>query len=379
MYTNTRFIKLIIFFINAFVVSYVIADERLDNINDAKEMFTEIQRHVPNIKSFDIKKYKNQIPGIYSTYGPTKLEYVDGGTSGSLFYIFPDGSYIYTEWADIMSETIYEKGHWDITNSFIILTNDNSLPFVRTRSKYHLPFRLKNGNIVIMGSNWEYEYFTKYLSDGYSLDPEYRLLVSTHEKSKDVRQEDTELMKEELMGRSWRPLFFSSDIWNVINKESGCSLETLVNNFTDQKIFIDMGFTYHPTGDNYYLKELGITPDLPYVYLFIIDFSYKELIDNKHEISSISLDGHNGFQYTKSDDEGEYTYHIFDNKVYQKLITHLKNRTEFGIEFDTQHELLKSSLKFVYDWYGEDLLVDRKINTFEECISSLRIQTSQNK
>jgi len=367
-----RLFALLINFYFILFSSYVFANEHKSNQVNATEMFSEIKNHLPNIKKYDIDKYKNLIPGVYSNYGPTKLKYVDGGTSGSLFYIFPDGSYIYTEWADIMRETIYEKGHWDIKNSFIIFANDNSLPFVRTRSKYHLPFRLKNDNIVIMGSELDYELFRKHWTNGDNLktDPEYLLLLNTHEKSKDIRTEDTELMKEELMKRAWRPLSFSSVIWDVINKEHGCSLDTSVNNFTDQKIFLDMGFTYHQTGNNDYLRELGITSDLPYIYLLINDFSYKELIDNKHGISNISLDGYKGVQYTKSDDTGEYTYHFFDNKVYQKLITHLKNRTEFSIEFDTQYGLLKSSLRFIYDWYGEDIHVDSKIKALEECINS---------
>lgn len=36
------------------------------------------------------------------------------GLSGSELYLFDDDTYIYTEWADVEPETIYDKGRWTL-------------------------------------------------------------------------------------------------------------------------------------------------------------------------------------------------------------------------------------------------------------------------
>jgi len=205
----SRYLKsqLIVFLSIIFSTSSVNAVEESDIMNDANKMFSEIQSHVPNIKSFDFEKHKNEIPGIYSTYGPTMLERLGRGTSGSLFYIFPDGTYLYTKWADIMPETIYEKGHWEINDSFITFIGDNSLSKERSTSEKYLPIRMENNNILIMGNKWDYHYFSTHYFDGD--DPAFIMLVATHEKIKNISNVEIEPLKAELMERAWKPWFFA--------------------------------------------------------------------------------------------------------------------------------------------------------------------------
>jgi hypothetical protein len=46
------------------------------------------------------------------------------GLSGSNLYLFPDGSYVYTEWADVLPETIYDKGRWKCALGVLALVPD---------------------------------------------------------------------------------------------------------------------------------------------------------------------------------------------------------------------------------------------------------------
>lgn len=204
---NLSIARSLLIFVGILFISYVKAEENHEAITVAKDMFLKIHKHVPNIQSLDVIDKKGIIPGVYSSIGPTLQEYSGGATSGSYFYIFPDGSYIYTEWADIMAETIYEKGHWDIKNSFITFKNDDSLSKERSTSEYYLPFKLGNGNIVIMGNSWDFTYFSNNYFEGSS--PEFIMLLTTHEKVKNINHDDTKLIKDELMEHSWKPWFFA--------------------------------------------------------------------------------------------------------------------------------------------------------------------------
>ena len=50
-----------------------------------------------------------------------------GGLSGSELYLFPDGKYIYCEWADVEPRTVYDKGEWTVTPHGIRLTSDRDV------------------------------------------------------------------------------------------------------------------------------------------------------------------------------------------------------------------------------------------------------------
>ena len=56
---------------------------------------------------------------------------VGGGLSGSLLYLFEDQTYIFTEWADIMPETVYHKGTWQVVDSLVSLTVDADVTWER--------------------------------------------------------------------------------------------------------------------------------------------------------------------------------------------------------------------------------------------------------
>lgn len=48
--------------------------------------------------------------------------------TGSELYLFPDQSYVYTEWGCELPETIYDKGTWSYTKGLILLKSDGTIP-----------------------------------------------------------------------------------------------------------------------------------------------------------------------------------------------------------------------------------------------------------
>ena len=64
-----------------------------------------------------------KLAGKYSS--PTK-EFLPG-LSGDDLDLFPDGTYIYDEWADIQPLTIYDKGQWKVDDGIIVLSSDKEI------------------------------------------------------------------------------------------------------------------------------------------------------------------------------------------------------------------------------------------------------------
>src|SRR6266480_1967218 len=90
-----------------------------------------------------------------------------GGLSGDDLYLFPDGTYIYCEWADIEPLTVRDKGAWKLADGLVVLTSDRDV-------------------------TW---------------DPDTQLLVAK-ERAKTFRPATAAKAKAELMKQSWRPAYF---------------------------------------------------------------------------------------------------------------------------------------------------------------------------
>jgi len=57
--------------------------------------------------------------------------------TGEEFYLFPDKTYFYLYWADIMPRTIYDRGTWEQRDGFVVLKTDGKAPDHR-RAKNHV-------------------------------------------------------------------------------------------------------------------------------------------------------------------------------------------------------------------------------------------------
>ena len=129
-----------------------------------------------------------------------------GGLSGDDLYLFPDGTYIYCEWADIEPLTVRDKGAWKLADGLVVLTSDKDVTWdpdtvpkyvaVRRRSHYH--------EILLVGIGRDLSYFEENAKD----DPETQLLVVAKERAKTFRPATAAKAKAELMKQSWRPAYF---------------------------------------------------------------------------------------------------------------------------------------------------------------------------
>jgi hypothetical protein len=123
--------------------------------------------------------------GRYTRECDELADAIGGGfLSGSNLYLLPEGQYLYTEWADVEPETIYEKGTWRLEGKTILLARGAS---ATGRSgpcdSRFVPFQLAGhkGNppaLRIIGQRCGWQEF---LSDAREGDPSFALLMNSLE------------------------------------------------------------------------------------------------------------------------------------------------------------------------------------------------------
>lgn len=162
----------------------------------AAEVVSSISSELPDVVEYAPQE-ANTLAGRYSG---------TDGLSGDRLYLFSDGTYVFTHWADILPETIYEKGKWIFHAGVVSNTPDGSLPKA-TFPKDHcfLPLSLRGQtNVFLMGANWDYSYLMerKRPNDYYI----FRLCAFENREHYDGTKDDS--IKADLLQRAWRPDFF---------------------------------------------------------------------------------------------------------------------------------------------------------------------------
>ncbi|PKO19821.1 hypothetical protein CVU37_02195 [candidate division BRC1 bacterium HGW-BRC1-1] len=150
------------------------------------------------------------VAGYYADPGPTKK----GALSGFDLYLFPDETFIYLEWADIMPRTIMSKGAWALENGYVALHDDGetSKPHERQPSpSVWLPLVVDLGTTQIpclMDGQWWYGDFMENPRE--SGDPS-SIIWSSLEKSSDLPISETTALKADLKRKHWRPHYLAGD------------------------------------------------------------------------------------------------------------------------------------------------------------------------
>lgn len=129
--------------------------------------------------------------------------------SGSDLYLFPDHSYIYTEWADIMPETIYDKGSWTLEANFLNLSPDSDIVWDPGADRRYLTLRERSETqTLLFGLDRTLPIFLE-LVEEYPGDPQGYFRVSVLRKLRAWSQARASRVKAALLKNSWRPCFFT--------------------------------------------------------------------------------------------------------------------------------------------------------------------------
>ena len=132
------------------------------------------------------------------------------GLSGSFLYLFEDGSYINTQWADIEPETIYDKGHWDILNDVIRLNPDGDVVWAPRSDRRFLCLKPdEQDGYHLLGTDLAVGRFQQLSDEKPELgtgDEWLLTLTFRHERSLTLQQ--GRLLKTKLLQSSWKPDYF---------------------------------------------------------------------------------------------------------------------------------------------------------------------------
>jgi hypothetical protein len=140
-------------------------------------------------------QYKNPSKELISRVGPP--------LSGNSLYIFPDESFVYCEWADVMLPTVFDKGTWSFVGDTLELKSASDVTWDPRLERRFLVVRrsARAEEILLVGKERGLAYFEKESGD----DPELMLLIVGRQRDKVISRTETAKLKAKLMREGWKP------------------------------------------------------------------------------------------------------------------------------------------------------------------------------
>src|SRR5262245_7629866 len=130
-----------------------------------------------------------------------------GGLAGETLYLFADGSFIYSEWADVQPETVYDKGHWALSDGVLQLAPDADITWESDSDRRFLC--LKDGQTsrpVLLGIDVSLQRLEELADANPGLgsgDDWLRAVAFTRRKALDLGE--SRKVKARVLRDAWRP------------------------------------------------------------------------------------------------------------------------------------------------------------------------------
>lgn len=142
--------------------------------------------------------YTGQTSELQSRVGPF--------LSGEDLYLFPDGSYLYCQWADVMPRTIYDKGRWLASDGVLSLVSDSDVRWEPEVERQHLLVRRerRKNEILLIGVPRSLKHFEEQAAE----DPELILLIAGKARVEVFGANRWPSVKARLMKEAWNPSYF---------------------------------------------------------------------------------------------------------------------------------------------------------------------------
>jgi hypothetical protein len=150
----------------------------------------------------------SNIAGHYANPPRELARQLGGFLDGNDLYLFPDGTYIYCEWADIQPLTIYDKGTWMFTNGAVELKSDPDVTWDPEADRTYLAVRRrsKKKEVLLVGVHSDLPRFEAESQDN----PEITLLYIVKKRDSTITRSKTARVKARLLRESWRPEDFKT-------------------------------------------------------------------------------------------------------------------------------------------------------------------------
>jgi hypothetical protein len=147
-----------------------------------------------------------KLAGQYTSSSKELRKLVGGFLSGNDLYLFPDGTYIYCEWADIEPTTVHDKGRWGFANGLIELKSDPDVNWEPGIDRTYAAVRRASHKkeILLVGVGHDLPYFEKEAGD----DPNLMLLIVAKKQKATFTEAGASKLKASLLKEAWRPESF---------------------------------------------------------------------------------------------------------------------------------------------------------------------------
>lgn len=148
------------------------------------------------------------LAGKYSSAHPDLLEGHLRLHSGRTLYLFPDQTYVYCEWGDLLDETVYDKGKWRVHDGQIKLNSDPDVTWSERGQRVYVVVRRLNrpAEVLLVGVDWD----LPQLEASEASRAEFRLLLHSYLRLEHLDRTTSVLVKRDLLRRAWNPSFFTS-------------------------------------------------------------------------------------------------------------------------------------------------------------------------
>ena len=133
----------------------------------------------------------------------------EGMLNGENLYLFPDGSYIYTEWGDVLPETIYDKGAWSIEGGVVRFTPDAAVVWTPGSDRRFVALLPPTATeVLLVGIDRTLETFLDLVREHPETTPLEWLEVSALKRKGGITAGEAEALTRRLHEEGWRPGFF---------------------------------------------------------------------------------------------------------------------------------------------------------------------------
>jgi hypothetical protein len=127
---------------------------------------------------------------------------------GNDLYLFPDGTYVYCEWADIQPPTIYDKGQWVFVDGLVQLKSDSDVTWDPEADRAYVVVyrRSKRKEVLLVGTQSD---LARFEAEGQG-NPELALLYVAKKRHSPMTRSKAVRIKARLLRESWHPEEFKA-------------------------------------------------------------------------------------------------------------------------------------------------------------------------
>jgi len=147
------------------------------------------------------------LAGKYSNPGPDLKKLVPA-LSGRDLYLFPNRTYIYTEWADILPETVFDRGSWSVVGGVLKLEWNAAITWKTSNEKQYVVIRYEErpAHFFLLGIEQQLDY----LKENIGKDADFMFLVTSLAFAKSFSESNWREIQSAVLRRAWHPKFFEN-------------------------------------------------------------------------------------------------------------------------------------------------------------------------